>query len=113
MRWIACAACRGCLASLELCFAHTDSMHVLCCAVCCSLSASTGPRFRRLNASVASLLDEYSLVSFVPLDISDEDSIGDVLLQVKCRCTIHLTPAHQVSPPGCAAPLARSEPQSW
>lgn len=47
-----------------------------------SLSASTGPRFRRLNASVASLLDEYSLVSFVPLDISDEDSIGDVLLQV-------------------------------
>jgi hypothetical protein len=32
---------------------------------------------------VASLLDEYSLVSFVPLDISDEDSIGDVLLQVR------------------------------
>lgn len=48
----------------------------------CSLSASTGPKFRRLNAAVASLLDEYSLVSFVPLDISDEDSIGEVLLQV-------------------------------
>ncbi|KAF6256362.1 hypothetical protein COO60DRAFT_1640782 [Scenedesmus sp. NREL 46B-D3] len=47
-----------------------------------SLSASTGPRFRRLNAAVASLLDEYSLVSFVPLDISDEDSIGEVLLQI-------------------------------
>lgn len=65
--------------------------HAMLCVVCCvltttalscSLSASTGPRFRRLNASVASLLDEYSLVSFVPLDISDEDSIGDVLLQV-------------------------------
>eukprot|EP00879_Flechtneria_rotunda_P005279 GHRR01005565.1.p1 GENE.GHRR01005565.1~~GHRR01005565.1.p1 ORF type:complete len:273 (+),score=103.11 GHRR01005565.1:450-1268(+) len=47
-----------------------------------SLSASTGPRFKRLNAAVASLLDEWSLVSFVPLDITDEDSIGDVLLQV-------------------------------
>eukprot|EP00882_Tetradesmus_deserticola_P005090 GHRQ01005362.1.p1 GENE.GHRQ01005362.1~~GHRQ01005362.1.p1 ORF type:complete len:277 (+),score=129.82 GHRQ01005362.1:409-1239(+) len=47
-----------------------------------SLSASTGPRFRRLNAAVAGLLDEYSLVSFVPLDISDEDSIGEVLLQI-------------------------------
>lgn len=49
----------------------------------CSLSVSTGPRFRRLNASVASLLDEYSLVSFVPLDISDDDSIGGVLMQVR------------------------------
>lgn len=48
-----------------------------------SLSASTGPRFRRLNAAVASLLDEYSLVSFTPLDISDEESIGDALLQVR------------------------------
>jgi hypothetical protein len=38
-----------------------------------------------LNASVASLLDEYSLVSFVPLDISDEDSIGEVLLQVRMQ----------------------------
>ncbi|WIA34439.1 hypothetical protein OEZ86_012773 [Tetradesmus obliquus] len=47
-----------------------------------SLSASTGPRFRRLNAAVAGLLDEYSLVSFVPLDITDEDSIGEVLLQI-------------------------------
>lgn len=27
-------------------------------------------------------MDEYSLVSFVPLDISDEDSIGEVLLQI-------------------------------
>lgn len=41
-----------------------------------------GPKFRQLNAAVTSLLDEYSLVSFVPLDISDEESIGDVLLQI-------------------------------
>ncbi len=35
-----------------------------------------------MNAAVAGLLDEYSLVSFLPLDISDEDSIGEVLLQI-------------------------------
>mmetsp|Transcript_26426 Transcript_26426/g.57647 ORF Transcript_26426/g.57647 Transcript_26426/m.57647 type:complete len:277 (+) Transcript_26426:143-973(+) len=46
------------------------------------LAASTGPRFRALNRAVASLLEEFSLVSFVPLDITNEDSIGDVLLQV-------------------------------
>jgi hypothetical protein len=58
---------------------HEHQHHV---AVDTSLSANTGPRFRRLNAAVAGLLDEYSLVSFVPLDISDEDSIGEVLLQI-------------------------------
>lgn len=46
------------------------------------LASSTGPRFRRLNAAVAGLLDEWSLVSFVPLDISDEESLAEVLLQV-------------------------------
>lgn len=46
------------------------------------LSASTGPRFRRLNAAVASLLDEWSLVSFIPLDISDDKSIAAALLQL-------------------------------
>jgi hypothetical protein len=43
---------------------------------------STGPRFRRLNAAVAAVLDEFSLVSFLPLDITEEESIGDVLLQI-------------------------------
>lgn len=41
--------------------------------------AATGPRFRRLNAAVASLLDEFSLVSFLPLDSTDEDSLAVVL----------------------------------
>ncbi|GAX83076.1 hypothetical protein CEUSTIGMA_g10502.t1 [Chlamydomonas eustigma] len=43
------------------------------------LTAETGPRFRALNKSVASLLNEFSLISFVPLDITDEDSIAEVL----------------------------------
>ena len=40
------------------------------------------PRFRALNAAVAQLLDEFSLVSFLQLDISDEESIGEVLAHV-------------------------------
>lgn len=40
------------------------------------------PRFRALNAAVAQLLDEFSLVSFLTLDISDDDSIGEVLAHI-------------------------------
>ena len=46
------------------------------------LAESTAPRFRALNAAVAQLLDEFSLVSFLQLDISDEDSIGEVLAHI-------------------------------
>ncbi|GLC42341.1 hypothetical protein PLESTB_000657600 [Pleodorina starrii] len=46
------------------------------------LTASTGPRFRQLNRAMASLLDEFALVSFLPLDITDEDSIADILGQI-------------------------------
>jgi len=40
------------------------------------LSASTGPRFAALNMAVGQLLEEFSLVSFVPLDITDEERWG-------------------------------------
>ena len=43
------------------------------------LSASMAPRYRRLNEAVASLIDDYSMVSFVPLDVTKEDSIADLL----------------------------------
>lgn len=43
------------------------------------LSAATGPRFRRLNEEMAKLLDDYDMVSFLPLDITDEESL-DVLM---------------------------------
>ena len=48
-----------------------------------TLSAQTGPRFRRLNAAMAGLLDDYSMIGFSALDVSDEESIGEVLMQVK------------------------------
>lgn len=47
-----------------------------------ALDESTAPRFRSLNAAVARLLDDYSMVAFTPLDISDEDSIEACLMQV-------------------------------
>ncbi|MEW5301447.1 MAG: hypothetical protein WDW38_001181 [Sanguina aurantia] len=44
-----------------------------------SLEASTGPRFRKLNGAIAAILEEFSLVSFLPLDITDDDSIAEIL----------------------------------
>lgn len=43
------------------------------------LADTTGPRFRKLNRAMTQLLDEFSLVSFLPLDITDEDSIAEVV----------------------------------
>jgi GTPase SAR1 family protein len=52
--------------------------HVLRAAV----DASMRPQFRRLNNSVTQLLDDFGMVSFIPLDITDEESIDAVLQQV-------------------------------
>ena len=46
------------------------------------LQASTGPGFRRLNEAFASLVDDWSMISFSPLDYSDEESLPFVLSQV-------------------------------
>lgn len=46
-----------------------------------SLDASSSKRFHKLNAAIASLLDDYSMVGFVPLDITDEESIEACMLQ--------------------------------
>lgn len=46
------------------------------------LDSQTAPRFHALNSAVTQLLDDYSMVSFAPLNISDEDSIEAVLQQI-------------------------------
>ncbi|CDF39962.1 unnamed protein product [Chondrus crispus] len=46
------------------------------------LSLHTGPKYLRLNSAMGALLEEFSMVSFVPLDASDDDSIADLLLMV-------------------------------
>lgn len=44
--------------------------------------AQTAPHFRRLNDAVVQLLDDFAMVTFTPLDISDEESVEDLLLQI-------------------------------
>ena len=51
-------------------------------ALLAELHAATPPRFHALNAALASILDEYDMVGFVPLDLTDEDSLDAVLAQV-------------------------------
>ena len=46
------------------------------------LDRQTGPAFRRLNDAVVQLLDDFSMVTFTPLDISEEESIEDLLMQI-------------------------------
>lgn len=48
-----------------------------------ALSSSTGPRFRRLNEAMAGLLEDYSMVGFSALDIGEEDSVSDLLAEVR------------------------------
>lgn len=57
------------------------------------LAASTGPRFRQLNGAMGQLLDEYSLVAFLPLDIQDEDRWGAIRFAYRCVAT---TPCENV-----------------
>lgn len=39
-------------------------------------------KFKKLNSSIATMIDDYSLVKFLPLDQTDEDSINDILIQI-------------------------------
>lgn len=45
------------------------------------LSLATGSRYLRLNRAMATLLDDFRMVGFVPLDVSDDDSVAKILLQ--------------------------------
>ena len=47
-----------------------------------SLSDGMDKRYRRLNEAFGRVLEEFSLVSFVELDISDEESIENVIMTV-------------------------------
>jgi GTPase SAR1 family protein len=44
-----------------------------------NLSEGMDPRYRSLNESFGKVLEDFSLVSFVELDITDEDSIDNVI----------------------------------
>lgn len=51
-------------------------------AILSDLKRNMHPRYRKLNEGMASLIDEYSLVSFVALNREDEDSIELCLAHV-------------------------------
>jgi len=46
------------------------------------LARGMPPRHRRLNEALCRLLDEYDMVAFLPLDVTDEESVAALLQQV-------------------------------
>jgi GTPase SAR1 family protein len=46
------------------------------------LNKETAPRYRALNQALCHVLDDFSMVSFVPLDAKDEDSVEYVLSHI-------------------------------
>ena len=46
------------------------------------LQSGTSRRFQKLNEAIAQLIDDWSMISYTPLDYSDEDSIAYLLSQV-------------------------------
>lgn len=46
------------------------------------VSEQVDPKYQKLNKAISSLIQDYSFVQFLPLDITDEDSKENVLLQI-------------------------------
>ena len=49
----------------------------------------TGGSFKQLNRAVARLIDDFSMVSFLQLDVNDEDSVGDILSYIDDAIQYH------------------------
>ncbi|KAL8696188.1 MAG: hypothetical protein Q9224_002926 [Gallowayella concinna] len=48
-----------------------------------------GASFQRLNKAVAQLIDDFSMVSFLQLDVQDEDSVGGILSYIDDAIQYH------------------------
>ncbi|KAL8818340.1 MAG: hypothetical protein Q9223_003012 [Gallowayella weberi] len=48
-----------------------------------------GASFQRLNKAVAQLVDDFSMVSFLQLDVQDEDSVGGILSYIDDAIQYH------------------------
>lgn len=46
------------------------------------LNATTSPKFAALNEALLRLIDDFNLVSFIPLNITDEDSVAVTLQHI-------------------------------
>ncbi|KAL1966476.1 hypothetical protein VTN77DRAFT_4398 [Rasamsonia byssochlamydoides] len=49
----------------------------------------SGESFKRLNGAVARLIDDFSMVSFLQLDVQDEDSVGAILSYIDDAIQFH------------------------
>ena len=54
-----------------------------------SNSVMAGGSFKRLNRAVAQLIDDFSMVSFLQLDVQSEDSVGAILSYVDDMIQYH------------------------
>ena len=54
-----------------------------------SRSLMAGGSFKRLNRAVAQLIDDFSMVSFLQLDVQDEDSVGAILSYIDDAIQYH------------------------
>ncbi|KAL8722427.1 MAG: hypothetical protein Q9225_001106 [Loekoesia sp. 1 TL-2023] len=52
-------------------------------------SVMGGSSFKRLNKAVAHLIDDFSMVSFLQLDVQDEDSVGGILSYIDDAIQFH------------------------
>jgi len=52
-------------------------------------SIMAGGSFKRLNKAVAQLIDDFSMVSFLQLDVQDEDSVGAILSYIDDAIQYH------------------------
>lgn len=52
-------------------------------------SLMAGGSFKRLNQAVAQLIDDFSMVSFLKLDVQDEDSVGAILSYIDDAVQYH------------------------
>ncbi|POW18131.1 hypothetical protein PSHT_06166 [Puccinia striiformis] len=46
------------------------------------VNEKTNPKFHSLNQAISQLIQDFNMVSFLPLDITDEDSIGSILSHI-------------------------------
>jgi len=49
----------------------------------------SGGSFAQLNRAVARLIDDFSMVSFLKLDVQEEDSVGDILSYIDDAIQYH------------------------
>ena len=54
-----------------------------------SQTVMRGASFKRLNKAVAGLIDSFSMVSYLKLDVQDEDSVGSILSYIDDAIQYH------------------------